>query len=381
MEDPAFPEKVRHPPLSSARPFDRDRLFVIFFFAAYFFLLYHLTLILAPFLTPLLGAGMLALVAFPLRHNLARWVPSPTANAAVVTLLVMITLVVPIFALVWLVTLEATAAVPTVSAWIATQRAAGWEFADDSWPAVLKAAWNAASAFFETIQLDLAAITQEGVRELGNRVTVMGASMVQEFFGLAFALVILLFALFFFLRDGPRMVRSFLDLVPMEADSKSVVVEGLNRTLVAMVRGTVITASAQGALTGIGLAVFGVPFPILFGFVATFLAVVPFVGASLVWAPSALYLAISGETLMAVGLTVWGLVVVGLVDNLLRPIVVGSHARLPATLLFLGVLGGLQVHGLVGGLISPLLIACVFAFARIYRERYSPPPPQLTEAN
>ena len=67
------------------------------------------------------------------------------------------------------------------------------------------------------------------------------------------------------------------------------------------------------------------------------------------------------------------MVVVRLIDNLLRPIVVGSHARLPATLLFLGVLGGFQVYGPVGGLISPLLIACVIAFARIYRERYRPP--------
>lgn len=98
--------------------------------------------------------------------------------------------------------------------------------------------------------------------------------------------------------------------------------------------------------------------------------VVPFVGASLIWAPAALYLLLSDQTMAALGLTAWGLIVVGLVDNFLRPMIVGGHARLPITLLFLGVLGGLQIYGLVGALISPLLIACVFAFARIYRERY-----------
>jgi len=377
LEDQAFPVTSRPPPLS-ARPFDRDRLFVIFFFAAYFFLLYQLTRILAPFLAPLLGGAMLALVAFPLRQNLARWVSSPTANAALVTFLVMITLIVPLFVLVWLVTRETSAAVPTISAWLASQRAAGWEFAADSWPAALKTFWNAANAFFGTIHLDLAAIAQEGVREVGNRVTVMGANMVQEFFSLLFALIVLMFALFFFLRDGQRIITVLLDFVPMEADSKHLVIEGLNRTLVAMVRGTVITASIQGALTGVGLAMFGVPFPILLGFAATFMAVVPFVGASLIWAPAALYLALSGEGVMAAGLVLWGLLAVGLVDNLLRPIVVGTHARLPATLLFLGVLGGLQVYGLIGGLISPLVIACVFAFGRIYRERYSASSSQIT---
>ena len=70
------------------------------------------------------------------------------------------------------------------------------------------------------------------------------------------------------------------------------------------------------------------------------------------------------------GLAMWGLLFVGLIDNILRPIVVGEQSHLPITLLLLGVLGGIQVYGLIGGMISPLLIACVFAFARIYRERY-----------
>lgn len=375
---PSLPAKVTPPPPLHGRPFDRDRLFVIFFFAAYFFLLYELTRVLSPFLAPLLGAAMLALVAFPMRQKLARWVPSPTANAALVTLLVMVTVVVPVFLLAWLVTREAMTAVPAISGWLAAQRDAGWAFPDHSLPATVVRIWSAANVFFDRIELDLAAMAQEGVREIGNRVTVMGASMVREFFALAFALIILLFALFFFLRDGTRMVTGLLDLVPMEQDSKHVVLEGLNRTLVAMVRGTVVTASAQGALTGVGLALFGVPFPILLGFVATFMAVVPFVGAALVWAPAAAYLLLSGQTVMAIGLVVWGLIAVGLIDNLLRPIVVGTHAQLPATLLFLGVLGGFQVYGLVGGLVSPLLIACVFAFARIYRERYSSPPPLIT---
>ena len=376
-DTPTAPARTTPPPPLRGRPFDRDRLFVIFFFAVYFFLLYQLVRVLAPFLAPLLGAAMLALVAYPFREKLERWVASPTANAAAVTVLVMVTVVVPVFLMAWLVTREATVAVPAISAWLTAHRDAGWQFGDHSLPAAAARLWNAASALFDRIGLDLAAVAQEGVRQIGNQVTVMGASMVREFFALAFALIILLFALFFFLRDGPQIVTKLLDLVPMEQDSKRVVLDSLNRTLVAMVRGTVITASAQGALTGVGLALFGVPFPILLGFVATFMAVVPFVGAALVWAPAAVYLFLTGETVMALGLIAWGLIAVGLIDNLLRPIVVGTHAQLPATLLFLGVLGGFQVYGLIGGLISPLLIACVFAFARIYRERYSIQPPPI----
>jgi predicted PurR-regulated permease PerM len=365
------PLRLDTPTTAQSRPFDRDRLFVIFFFATYFFLLYQLARVLAPFLAPLLGAAMLAVVVFPIRQRLSRLISSPTANAALVTALVTVTIVVPVFLLAWLVTREATAAIPAITSWIAAHRDAGWQFSGSALPAALTDLWSSGQAFFSKIELDLGSVALEGVREIGNRATVIGTSMVREFFALIFALIILLFALFFFLRDGPRMVTRVLDLVPMEPDSKALVLAGLDRTLVAMVRGTLITASAQGALTGVGLALFGVPFPVLLGFTATFMAVVPFVGAALVWAPAAAYLFFSGQPLPALGLTLWGVLAVGLIDNLLRPIVVGTHAQLPATLLFLGVIGGFQVYGLVGGLISPLLIACVFAFARIYRDRYA----------
>jgi predicted PurR-regulated permease PerM len=123
-------------------------------------------------------------------------------------------------------------------------------------------------------------------------------------------------------------------------------------------------------LTGIGLALFGVPFPVLLGFAATVLAVVPFVGASLVWFPAAVYLFVNEQTGAAIGLSLWGLMLVGLIDNVLRPVVIGEQAQLPILLLFLGVLGGIQIYGLIGALISPMVIACVFAFAHIYREHY-----------
>lgn len=86
--------------------------------------------------------------------------------------------------------------------------------------------------------------------------------------------------------------------------------------------------------------------------------------------PAAVYLFVNEQTMAAVGLSLWGLVLVGLIDNVLRPVVIGDHAQLPILLLFLGVLGGIQIYGLIGALISPMLIACVFAFAHIYREQY-----------
>jgi predicted PurR-regulated permease PerM len=359
-----------HTRATSVRALDRERLFFIFFFAAYFFLVYQLFRVLAPFLAPILSAVMLTLVVFPVRQMVERRLHRPTLAALLTTVLTMVTIVVPVTVLTLPVINEATNVVPALHEFLTAQERTGLELTEGRVAALAARFWDAISGYAATIQLDISKIALEAIQDIGKRATLASASMVRGTFLFMFQIVVFMFALFFFLRDGSNMTKSLLDLVPMEGASKALVLESLNRTLVAMVRGTVITASAQGAMTGIGLAIFGAPFPILLGFAATFLAVVPFVGAALVWAPAAIYLFFTDHPAAAMGLAVWGLLFVGLIDNILRPIVVGEQSRLPITLLLLGVLGGIQVYGLIGGMISPLLIACVFAFARIYRERY-----------
>jgi predicted PurR-regulated permease PerM len=183
-------------------------------------------------------------------------------------------------------------------------------------------------------------------------------------------LIVMVLTLFFFFRDGTRIVRWILDIVTMEEGNKQLILGRLDRTLSAIVRGAFITCSAQGLLAGIGLAMTGVPFPVLLGFASALFSLIPFVGASLIWAPAAIYLYFTGHPVAAVVMATWGALVVGLVDNFLRPYVIGEQAQLPILLILVGVLGGIQVFGLIGILISPLLIASVLAFAQIYREEY-----------
>ncbi len=374
MTEPTVPSVSQRAP-HRASAFDRERLFVIFFFAVYAFLIYQLFKILMPFLSPLLTALMLVLVVFPLRERfLRKWPTSPNLVAGGLTLLVLVTVVVPVLILGWLVVREAAEVVPAVSAWISAQQDQGLEA---SLPPGIHKMWTSLNGFFTSVQFDVKAATLDAVKSVGNGAAAFGAVLVAEFFGVMFQLMIMVLALYFFLRDGPRMVNAVIDLVPMEEHNKGMVIHNLDLTLVAMVRGTVITAVAQGALTGVGVAMFGVPFPVLLGFLAVFLSVVPFVGATLIWLPGAIYLLVTGEIWPGVGLVLWGLLAVGLIDNVLRPIVVGGAAQLPTGLLFLGVLGGLQVYGVLGGLISPLLIAGVIAFARIYRESYATTPRSL----
>lgn len=357
----------RPAPFPRDRALDRERLFSLFFLAIFFFLVFQLLRVLAPFLSALLCAAMLALVAHPLQGRLARRIGSENAAALVLTVLLTITFVIPVAILLWMLVREAAGLAPALNDW--------WGSLGHTDPAgspvpVLDRAWRSLSDALAQVDLDVRSIALGAARDLGNRLTAASGTIVRQLFGVLFQIVVLLLGLFFFLRDGARLVRTVFDLVPMETESKMLVLQGLDRTLVAMLRGTMITAAAQSVLLGVGLAIFGSPVPVLLTCAAAILAIVPFVGTALIWIPVAVYLAATDHLSAAIGLSLWGLGVVGLIDNLLRPIMVGSHARLPAMLLFLGIVGGLQVYGLVGGLISPLLIACVLSFAHIYRERY-----------
>ena len=349
----------------------RKLLFLAFFFAAFLYLLYQLLRILSPFVPALLGAVMLVLIFYPVHQRIAARVSRSAVAAAITSMVVVVTIVVPVFVFLWLLISEATNVAPAFNDWIGKHSDMSGALANQL-PAPVQKLWLKLSPFVLNWQVDLKGIALDTLKEIGNSITSVGVAMLKKAVLVLLDLIVLVLAVFFFFRDGHRIVRWIADLVPMEEEYKWRIIGRLERTMSAIIRGAFVTASAQGALTGMGLAVAGVPFPVFLGFAGALLAVVPFVGASLVWIPAAAYLLIEGQTLACIGLVLWGMFVVGLVDNFLRPYIVGGQAGLPILLLFLGILGGIRVYGLVGALISPLLIAMVLAFVDIYREQYMP---------
>jgi predicted PurR-regulated permease PerM len=183
-------------------------------------------------------------------------------------------------------------------------------------------------------------------------------------------LAITLFSLFFFFRSGDAYYRAVMDLLPFSPEHKQSITQKLRDTFSAVINGVFLIALLQGLLTGIGFAFFRVPLPVLWGFVAALLALLPVGGAALVWVPGAVYLFVAGATLQGVLLTVWGLVVVNLADNVLKPLLIGRKANIPMFILFLSLLGGLQVYGVLGLLFGPLVATLLIAFIQIYREEY-----------
>jgi predicted PurR-regulated permease PerM len=180
-----------------------------------------------------------------------------------------------------------------------------------------------------------------------------------------------LFLLFFFLRDGREMVTRALALVPMTAERKADLVDHLAAVIRAVALGTLFTAVVQGTLVGMSFAFTGLPSPVVFGVLAMLAALVPLVGSSLVWVPAAFVLIAHNRVGAALFLAFWGLVVVSVVDNIVRPLVVSGRAQISTLPVLLGLVGGLATFGAIGIILGPVVIALALALFRFAEEERS----------
>lgn len=349
----------------------REHLFAAFFFAAFLYLLYQFYLVFQSFLGPLSWAALLALVFHPAHRRVVRWLRDREGLAAfLLTTAVILAVIVPALILTARLAGESVAFVQNVRRAHESGQIA--ETLQQLRSSSIGRLWEGQVApLMQRWEVDLPgaaikisnAVSKFMVAQVGEIAANVVRFFVSFFFGT--------FALFFFFRDGERMVRGLRDLIPMQPEHKDAVLQRLYDTLSAVVQGTLLTAAVQGLLAGIGFAVVGVPFAALLGCAAAFFSLVPFIGPA-VWLAVVAYLVIGGEYLRAAILAGWCLLFVSTADNVIRPWIIGERTRIPTIFLFFGILGGLQVYGFLGVFLGPALIAILVAFLQIYREQYAP---------
>ncbi len=185
-----------------------------------------------------------------------------------------------------------------------------------------------------------------------------------------FSLLLILLSMFYFLKDGARWKGALVLLSPLADTEDERIMEKLSLAVNGIIKGYLLIALIQGILMGAGLAVFGVPNPALWGLVAVIAALIPTIGTSLISVPAIAFLFLSGNTAEAVGLMFWAIIIVGTVDNLLSPYIVGNKINLPPLLILLSVLGGISLLGPVGILVGPLTISLLYTLISIYRNEF-----------
>ena len=188
-------------------------------------------------------------------------------------------------------------------------------------------------------------------------------------------LFIVLFVMFFLFKDGKIFVDKIERILPLKGKYRNHVFKKLNDMAYAVVYGSIIIAIIQGTLGGIGFLIFGLPSPLLWGLIMIFTALIPYIGSSVIWFPASLILLFNGyvnmeTTLVIKGilLMLYGIFVVGTIDNILKPKIIGNKGGLHPVLVLLGVVGGLNFLGFVGIIVGPIILAMLVTFIKIYEE-------------
>jgi predicted PurR-regulated permease PerM len=183
-----------------------------------------------------------------------------------------------------------------------------------------------------------------------------------------FAFILSLFMLFYFFRDGSKMKSFFIKHSPLNEPYNSKLIEKIREAINSVVRGSLVVALLQSIVSGIGFYIFGVPNPSLWGGLTFVAAFVPTLGTSLVILPVIISVFLSGNTIMALGLTVWGILAVGLIDNTLGPMLMGRGMKIHPLVIFIGVLGGVSLFGPMGFVVGPIVFALLYVISDIYFE-------------
>jgi predicted PurR-regulated permease PerM len=184
-----------------------------------------------------------------------------------------------------------------------------------------------------------------------------------------------LFSLFYFLRDNHAIGEAVIDSLPLEREQSKRVFERCQEIIQASVKGVLVIAAIQGALGGLGFWALGVKASILWGVIMFVMSLIPALGAFVVWLPVAIYLAATGEWGKALILAVWGGAVIGSIDNFLRPRLVGSKTGMHDLVIFFSVLGGLQVFGILGLFVGPVVVALAVSIVEVFKHASANPKP------
>lgn len=183
----------------------------------------------------------------------------------------------------------------------------------------------------------------------------------QNTFDFIVSFFIMLYLLFFLLRDGSELSKNIRDAIPLQEELQRNLSSKFTNVIRATVKGNIVVAILQGALGGLIFWFLGIHAPVLWAVVMAFLSLLPAVGTALIWLPVAIYFLVTGATWKGVVLIAYGVLVIGLVDNILRPILVGKDTKMPDYVVLISTLGGMAIFGLNGFVIGPVIAAMFMA--------------------
>ncbi|MEK7607622.1 MAG: AI-2E family transporter [Patescibacteria group bacterium] len=326
----------------------------LYFFMALLIAVFLITLALfKPFIAPVALAFMTAIVVRPIdRWILAKTKGRRTLTATLTVLFVLIVILVPLSILIEQIAVESF----------------------NFYTAVRDRGLGDANLLVAYVIKPIQSIYPTWNPDIGGYVKSAADSLVNNFgrifsstASIALGLFIVLITLFYILRDGKRMKKTIMDISPLADTYDQQIIDKIERAVNSVVRGSLLTSLIKGILATLGFYVFGVEHALLWGMLTSVVSLLPGIGAGLTIIPAVLYLFLIDKLGAAIGLGIWGIIVVGLVDNILMPIVVGRGFTVHPLFVMLSVIGGIIFFGPIGLFLGPLVIALFSALIEIYK--------------
>jgi predicted PurR-regulated permease PerM len=323
-----------------------------------------------PFYGAILWAAILAILFRPVYRRMADALRQRCTLAALVTLLVILTIVVLPMATVALMLVQETRQV--------YQAIQSGELDLAEWSRRIASAmpgWigSALEHFGLTDAASVRAQVSEWASGSASVLATQALNIGQNAIDLLVNLFITLYLAFFFMRNGDALLRRIERAVPLPTSVQDRLLWQFTITTRAIVKGSLVVAMVQGMLGGLIFWILGIGAPVFWGVVMAFLSLLPAVGAAVVWAPVALYFLVSGALLKGLALLAYGVLVIGLVDNVLRPTLVGSDTRIPDYVILITTLGGIAVMGVNGLVVGPLIAAMFISVWAVLAESRTHP--------
>ncbi|GAA5525322.1 putative transport protein Rv1101c [Microbulbifer aestuariivivens] len=322
-------------------------------------------LLLEPFFTPIFWACAITVIFFPVYRLLMQRFPHwPNLMALLTLVLCVVLVVIPVLVVVTSFVDEAASLL---------QKAQSGQIDLSKQVEQVRSAFPGISALIERLGMDFEQFKERilsGLMNAGSFIAKNAIALGQNTMNFFLMLGLMLYLTFFLIRDGHWLVELLIRALPLGDERERLLLDKFAEVTRATIKGNLVVAITQGTLGGLIFWVLGLPAPLLWGVAMTLLSLLPAVGAAIIWFPAALFLYATGDVVKASILMAFGVGVISLVDNVLRPILVGRDTKLPDYLVLFSTVGGLMMFGISGFAIGPLLAALFMAFWQIFMREF-----------
>lgn len=321
--------------------------------------LYLCWLMLQPFVNVLAWAIVLVVVFQPVHRRLLARTNRPATSAMLSSLLVIIVILAPLALITVMLFSQLSGVANNLQANVSG-------LLDPNSP-VTGSALRWIGQYVDIEQFRSQEFIVERLRGMSGAIAGRTLGFVGGLVGVLVQVFFVIFTMYYLFRDGDRIVKFLPDVLPLERSQSAAILERTRSVIGASLYGVLVIAIIQGTLGGLAFWMVGLPSPIVWAVVMTFLSMIPMAGSFIVWVPAAIYLAATGHWGKALFLAAWGALVIGTIDNFLRPKLVGEKTKLHELFIFFSVLGGLHVFGVVGIVLGPVVLAITLALLDVFR--------------